>query len=422
MILLSGADLVLPDRVLAEGTLALDGDRIADVIHGTRSNPAPGSSAPQSVHFDLSGHYIVPGFIDVHVHGVEGTDTLDGTDAISTIAGRLPKYGVTAFCPTSLACTPGVLRTMLEAVRGARTTRAPGGARVLPAHLESNFINPEYKGAQPLECLRLPRTSDLGPRTSELGPRRSDLATRTSNDEWTGDDILREIADARPDVGIVTIASELEGALELIESLVGHGHHVSLGHSAASYGQALEGIRAGARQATHLFNRMPPVAHRAPGLAGAVLESDDVIAELVCDGVHVHPAMMRVAVAAKRPDRIMAITDATAGAGLPAGSRTHIGGRPIRIADAAYLDDGTIAGSVLTMDRAFGKLTAEVGLSLSDAAVVCSTTPARALGLQGFGVISQGAMADLVVLDRDLRVVQTWIAGTLAWGAPSTPV
>jgi N-acetylglucosamine-6-phosphate deacetylase len=160
---------------------------------------------------------------------------------------------------------------------------------------------------------------------------------------------------------------------------------------------------------------MTPVTHRAPGLAGAMLESDDVVAELVCDGVHVHPAMMRVALAAKRPDRIMAITDGTAGSGLPKGSKTTLGGRPISVRDAAYLDDGTIAGSVLTMDRAFAKLTSEIGLSLSDAAALCATTPARALGLQHFGVIARGAIADLVVLDRDLRVVQTWVAGTLAW-------
>jgi N-acetylglucosamine-6-phosphate deacetylase len=410
MILLSGADLVLPDRVLAGGTLTIDNDRIVNVLHGPRPETEV-SGTPQSLHFDLSGHYIVPGFIDVHVHGVEGTDTLEGPDAIRTIAGRFPKYGVTAFCPTSLACAPAVLGTMLEAVRAARTTRAPGGARVLPAHLESNFINPEYKGAQPLECLRLPRSR----RSSDGGSRSADAA-------WTGQDILLEIENARPDVGIVTLASELEGGIELIESLVGHGHHVSLGHSGATHAQALEAIRAGARQATHLFNRMPPLGHRAPGLTGAVLESEDVIAELICDGVHVHPAMLRVALASKRPEGIMAITDATAGAGLPAGSRARIGDRPIRIADAAYLEDGTFAGSVLTMDRAFAKLTAEVGLSLSEAAMVCSTTPARALGLQGLGVISQGAIADLVVLDRDLRVVQTWIAGTLAWGAPSTSV
>jgi N-acetylglucosamine-6-phosphate deacetylase len=398
MILLSGADLVLPDRVFGAGTLVLDGDRIVDIVSGAREGDEG------AVHFSFPDHYIVPGFIDVHVHGIEGIDALDGGTAIATIAERLPRFGVTGFCPTSIACDPAALRRMLSGVRSARTTRPPGGARVLPAHLESNFINPEYKGAQPASCIRLP-------------PR--DAARRTADaakaGEWTGGDILAEIAAARPDVGIVTLAPELDGALPLIRDLVSHGHHVSLGHSGATYEEAIEGIRAGATQATHLFNRMPPMSHRAPGLAGAVLESDEITTELICDGVHVHPAMMRASIAAKRPERIMAITDGTAGSGMPRGSRTVIGGRPITIRDAAYLDDGTLAGSSLTMDRAFVRLTSEVGLSLSDAAIVCATTPARALGLQGFGVLAAGAMADLVVLDRDLRVVQTWVAGVLAW-------
>jgi N-acetylglucosamine-6-phosphate deacetylase len=397
MILISGADLVLPDRVLGGGTLVLDGDRIVDIVAGPRDGGAEG------VHFSFPDHYVVPGFVDVHVHGVEGTDALDGGTAIATIAERLPKFGVTAFCPTTIACDPPALRRMLAGVRAARTTRPPGGARVLPAHLESNFLNPEFKGAQPLDCLRLP---------PKAASRRSAAGAKA---DWTGDDILKEIAAARPDVGIVTVASEIEGGLDLIRALVSHGHHVSLGHSGATYEEAQEGIRAGARQATHLFNAMTPISHKVPGLAGAILESDEVTAELICDGVHVHPAIMRTALAAKRPERIMAITDGTAGSGLPRGSKTHIGGRPITIRDAAYLDDGTLAGSVLTMDRAFAKLTSEVGLSLSDAATVCATTPARALGLQGFGVIAPGATADLVVLDRDLRVVQTWVAGVLAY-------
>jgi N-acetylglucosamine-6-phosphate deacetylase len=406
MILLSGADLVLPDRVVDGSTLVLDGDRIVDIVTGDRQSDS------RALHFPFAGHYIVPGFIDVHVHGVEGSDALDGGTAIAAIAERMPRFGVTAFCPTSIACDPPSLRRMLTGIRSARTTRPPGGARVLPAHLESNFINPEYKGAQPLECLRA--GSPPPPRGGPPSPRGGSGAAGTL---WTGADILREIEIARPDIGIVTVAPEVDGVIDLIRDLVSHGHHVSLGHSGATYEQAIEGVRAGARQATHLFNRMTPITHRAPGLAGAILESDEVIAELVCDGVHVHPAMMRVALAAKRPDGIMAITDGTAGSGLSRGSRTTIGGRAITVRDAAYLDDGTLAGSTLTMDRAFAKLTTEVGLSLSDAATICATTPARALGLQGFGVIAPGAIADLVVLNRDLQVVQTWVAGTLAWDA-----
>ena len=415
MIRISGADLVLPDRVLTAGTIVLEGDRIAEILQG---NLPQEDRSDADLDFTFPDHYIVPGFIDVHVHGVEGTDALDDGAAVQSIAERLPRYGVTAFCPTSVACDPRTLRMLLNGVRAARTTRPPGGARVLPAHLESNFISVEYKGAQPIECLRVPPSRAQRGKQETRGTK-GEAPAAPSQAAWSGDDILAEIAAARPDVGIVTVAPEIDGAIDLIRDLVAQGHHVSLGHSGATYEEAMQGIHAGARQATHLFNAMTPIAHRAPGLAGAILESEDVVAELICDGVHVHPAMMRVALASKRPERIMAITDGTAGSGLPRGSHARLGGRRITVRDAAFLDDGTFAGSVLTMDRAFAKLTSEVGLSLSDAATVCATTPARALGLQGFGVISPGAIADLVVLDRDLRVVQTWVAGTLAWECSS---
>ncbi len=407
MIVLSGADIVLPDRVLSPGTIVLSGQQIADVIPGTRA--AAGSDRQ----LDLSGHLIVPGFIDVHVHGVEGTDTLDGEEAIHIIAGRLPRFGVTAFCPTSIACTPFVLRRLLNAVREARRQDAVGlspsgqddgrrgtrGARVLPAHLESNFINPEFKGAQPLDCLRLPHGRPDG--------------------EFTGAEILGEIAAARTEVGIVTVAPELDGVLELIRDLAAHGHHVSLGHSGASYEEAMAGIEAGASQATHLFNRMTAINHRQPGLAAAVLDSEAIIAEVVCDGVHVHPAMVRLALASKHPSHIMAITDGTAGAGLPLGTRTTIGGRAITVGEVATLDDGTIAGSVLTMDQAFARLVNTMDVGLVDAVAICSSTPARALGLAGLGAIVPGATADLVVMDRAFNVTHTFIAGALVHEKPA---
>ena len=161
---------------------------------------------------------------------------------------------------------------------------------------------------------------------------------------------------------------------------------------------------------------MPPLGHRAPGLAGAVLQSDEIAAELICDGFHVHPALVRTAVAAKRPSHIMAITDATAAAGLPRGARASLGGQPITAGEAAaFLNDGTVAGSVLTMDRAFRLLVEQIGLSLIDAAAMCATTPARELGLVGYGVIAPEAIADLVVLDARCSVVQTYVGGQLTY-------
>ena len=385
MIHLSGATVVLPDRLLAPGRVSIEDGRIVDL--------APSDVADAG---HLHGHYVVPGFIDVHVHGVEGTDTLDGAAAIARIAARLTRFGVTAFCPTSVACTPAALREMLRGIRAAREAAVPGSARVLPAHLESNFISVEFKGAQPEACIRTPR--------------------ETRDGDFSGREILDEIASARAEVGIVTVAPEIEGVLDLITDLVRHGHLVSLGHSGATYEQGLAGIAAGARHATHLFNRMRPFGHRAPGLTGAILESDAVAAEVVCDGVHVHPGAIRAAVAAKGVSRIMAITDGTALSGMPQGGTATLGGRTITARDAAYLDDGTLAGSVLTMDGAFRTLVSAMGFSLVDAAQLCATTPARELALSGLGVIAPGATADLVVLDGDLNVVQTYIGGLAVGG------
>jgi N-acetylglucosamine-6-phosphate deacetylase len=395
MLVVTGADLVLPDRVVPGGTLIIDDGVIVGV------EPRVAQPAGADV-IDAAGLVVVPGLIDVHVHGVEGFDTLDGGQAIAEIAARLPRYGVTAFCPTTVACAPDALQAALDQVRRARLHRPESSARVLPAHLESNFISPEYRGAQPLACLRVPR----------------EAAAQMTGPQFRTPHVLAAMAAARADVGIVTIAPELDGGIDLVRSLVASGYRVSLGHSGADVEIAMAAIDAGARQATHLFNRMPPLAHRAPGLAGAVLAREEVTAELICDGVHVHPAMSRVAMAAKGAGRIMAITDGTAVSGLPVGSVARLGGQSIRAADhAAVLEDGTLAGSRQTMDRVFAHLVTDLGRSLVDAARMCATTPAQALGVEGLGRIGEGETADVVILDREFRVVRTFVDGNEVYAA-----
>jgi N-acetylglucosamine-6-phosphate deacetylase len=402
--IITGASLVLPDRVATSHTLAVEGDRISDVVSGPRLAGA------DERRFQLDGHFVVPGFVDVHVHGVAGVDVLDGPQAVAAVAAALPRWGVTAFCPTSIACAPDRLEGLLESVALNRRDRPARSARVLPAHLESNFISPEYRGAQPLSCLRVPVRK---PGTeSDAARARFDPAT---SGEFSATQILAVIDRCRPDIGIITLAPEIAGGMELVRTLVAAGVRVSIGHSGATYEEARAAIAAGACHATHLFNRMSPFAHRQPGVVGAVLENDEVAAELVCDGYHVHVAAMRVAIAAKTAARIMAITDGTAGSGLPVGTRTTLGGLPMVVAEVARLDDGTIAGSVLTMDQAFARLVTQCGCDLVQAAAMCATTPARELRLQGLGVIAPGAIADLVILDTRLQVVETWIAGVPVW-------
>jgi N-acetylglucosamine-6-phosphate deacetylase len=389
MIAISGADLVLPDRVLRGGSIIIDHGRIAAI-----EPHAVDAGAGRTV-VDLANHTIVPGFVDVHVHGVEGIDLLDGDGAVAGVASRLPKYGVTAFCPTSVACAPSPLTAMLRGVAAARSSRAAGAARVLPAHLESNFINPEWNGAQPIHCLRTYQPHG-----------------KQAESDFAAHEILQAIRAHRDSVGIITLAPEMAGGLDLVRDLTAAGHRVSLGHTGATYEEARDAIAAGALHATHLFNRMSSITSRSPGVVGAVLESEAVAAEIICDGHHVHPALVSLAIRMKSVSRMMAITDATAVTGLPTGSRSRLGDQTIIAGDkTAVLENGTLAGSILTMDAAFRLLVTRIGLSLPDAARMCATTPAEAIKAADIGVIEAGRWADLTVLDRDLRVAATYIGG-----------
>lgn len=399
-VFLSGAHLVLPDRIETGRTLVIEGGRIAEIVTGPREV----GDGETRVH--LPECFILPGFVDVHVHGIAGHDVMGTSSGVADVAAILPRHGVTAFCPTSIACEPRTLGQFLSAVGDARRTANFASARVLGAHLESNFLNPSFAGAQPHDCLRVPAAA---------------LAGDPANGEFSGAEILGLIDRYCADIAILTMAPELDGGLALIQHAVREGIRVSLGHSGATFEQGQAAIHAGARHATHLFNRMPAMTHREPGLAGAVLASEDVAAELICDGHHVHPAVIRTAIAAKGLSRVMAITDGTAGSGLPEGSRSTLGGRPITVSEVARLDDGTLAGSVATMDRVFACLVTRCGLDVREAAHICATTPARELGLVGFGVLAPGGIADLTVINANYAPVQTWIGGELAWSGTSTP-
>lgn len=394
-VFLTGASLVLPDRIVAGKTLVIENGRVIEIAD------KPAAPGPNDIRFELPGHFILPAFVDVHVHGVGGHDALDSAEALAAIAETLPRYGVASFCPTSVACSPYPLRAFLRGVGDLRAKRRPLAARVIGAHIESNFLNPEYNGAQPAGCLRVPADGANVPAGAE--------------GDFSAADILSVIEQHRADVGILTLAPELPGAIELTRSMSAGGVRVSMGHSGATSEQADEAIAAGACHATHLFNRMPPMTHREPGLAGAILASEAVAAEIIADGHHVHPSFIQMAIAAKGSSRVMAISDGTAGSGLPVGSRTTLGGRPITVGEIARLDDGTAAGSVSTLDAVFRYLVGRCGVDICDAAHLCATTPARELGLRGHGAIVTGGVADLAVLDARFSVAQTWIGGVLAW-------
>jgi N-acetylglucosamine-6-phosphate deacetylase len=329
----------------------------------------------------------VPGLVDVHVHGMAGHDVLDGAGAVERVSRILPRFGVTAFCPTSIACSAASLEVLLAEVGRLRTAGGPR-ARVIGAHVESSFINQEFRGAQPAEWVRTPAE---------------------------GSDVLAAIRHHREAVAIVTLAPEIEGGQELLGQLVREGMHVSLGHSGATWEQAQAAFKSGAARVTHLFNRMRPMAHREPGLVGAALADEAVVVELIGDGQHIHPAIMRTVWAAKGAARVAAVTDGTAGSGLPRGSITGLGGKPVRVDDMARLDDGTIAGSVATMDQILSQWVKEVRVGIVDAVVMCATTPAADVRRSDLGRLAPGAHADCVVLDRQLRVRETWIAGACVY-------
>ncbi|HEX6501318.1 MAG TPA: N-acetylglucosamine-6-phosphate deacetylase [Micromonosporaceae bacterium] len=381
MIVLANARVVTPRRVLDPGWLIVDGTRIAGVGAG---DPPRVDAQP----CDLDGQYVLPGFVDLHMHGGGGAQiTTDDPDEIMAAVEFHRRHGTTrtlaSLVTDQLDRMAAAARTVAEIIDGT------GGDTIAGVHLEGPFLNPSKRGSHHSEYLLAP-----------------DLSA------------LRHLLDAGGGtIRVITVAPELPGGMDLVREIVAAGVIAAVGHTEATFDQARDAFASGARLATHLFNAMRHFHHRDPGPAGAALADDTVVCELINDGIHVHEEAVRIATATAGPDRIALVTDATPAAGM-ANGEFHLGPVPIYARDGKVtLTDGTIAGSTLTMDAAVRHAVRCVGIPIHQAAIAAATTPATLLGIgDRTGSLHPGKDADLVVLTEQLQVRAVLTRGVVTHG------
>ncbi len=366
--------IVMPDGI-AEGRALVYEDRILGMAEDV-------TNAEEVI--DAGGQFVLPGLFDVHTHGGVGVDisTCSREDVDKLSRSKLTE-GVTSYLPTTVTLSHEDLAKALERIRSAMNA-APAGARVWGANVEGPYLNPARKGAHDETLIR---------------PADADFLLQY-------EDVVR----------ITTIAPEMPGNLDAIRALKGH-IRVSLGHSAASYEEAMEGFDAGATEVTHLFNAMNPLHHRKPSLLGAALERDDAFCELICDTFHVHPGLFKTVYRAKG-DKLVLITDALCAANL--GDGTYLSGGLTYTVDGirCLLSDGTIAGSILTLNKAVRNLMKYTGAPLYRAVDCASLHPARAMGLDNeIGSLLPGRLADILIADEDMNVIRTIVSGQCAYTA-----
>ncbi|MFD7523179.1 N-acetylglucosamine-6-phosphate deacetylase [Paenibacillus chitinolyticus] len=333
-------------------------------------------------YIDGQGRLLIPGMIDVHIHGANGFDMMDGSEAsIQEVSRACAATGCTSFLATSVSSTIEDLIAMIRSVK--RVAGHEVGAKIAGLHLEGPYLNPKRKGMQNERFLRHP-----------------DLAE------------MKEIFDEADGlIKMVTIAPELPGGMELISFLKETGVIIAVAHSDATYEEAKQAFEAGASHVTHCFNGMRPIHHRDPGLVVAAFEEEHVSLQAIVDGIHLHPAIVRMMHRLKGPDGMVLITDALQAMGLGDGNYMF-GGHHVTVSEGvARLEDGTLASSTVTMNEAL-RLTVDTGISLTDAVKMASSSPARLLGLANKGKISVGFDADLVLLDEHFQVQWTMIKGS----------
>lgn len=369
--------IVTETGIIEHGSVRVEYGRIVTVMEGTAVNT-------ESIEvLDGRGRLLIPGMIDVHIHGANGFDMMDGTfRSIEEVSAKCAETGCTSFLATSVSSKLEDLLIMINNVK--EVLGSEPGAAIVGIHAEGPYLNAKRKGMQNEAFLRHP-----------------DLA-----------EMERIVEQAGSLLKMVTVAPELPGGMELVSYLREHGIIAAIAHSDATYEEALEAFRLGASHITHCFNGMRSIHHRDPGLIVAAFEQPNVSVQAIVDNVHLHPAIIRLMHRIKGPDGMVLVTDALQAMGLGDGEY-RFGGHQVKVSGGvARLKDGTLASSTVTMNEAL-KNTVELGISLVDAVAMASRTPADLLGLENKGRITPGADADLVLLDDQYRVVWTMIGGKI---------
>jgi N-acetylglucosamine-6-phosphate deacetylase len=384
--------LLTPTDAVEHPLVLVEQGRVLEISARTSRQVPAGVSVS-----DFGDSVMAPGYVDLHIHGSAGYDVMDDTaEALPAIEQSLAQHGVTSYFPTTVTAPIDTTLRALERLAGAIEKRelererqpepqdAGGKSRALPLgiHLEGPFISHARRGVHPPENLLAPTL----PLFEQF---------------WQA---------ARGRIRMMTIAPELEGAPEVIAEAARRGVCVSLGHSDADFAAADRGIAAGARHATHTFNAMRPLDHRSPGILGAVLTDRRVSADIIADGVHLDPAIVKLFANAKGPEQTVLITDAISATGMPDG-RYRLGSFEVDVRDGKCMVDGKLAGSVLTMDRAVRNLARFAEWDLPQAVAAASQNPARVGRIANKGVLTVGADADFVVLNAEGEVERTFVGG-----------
>ncbi|MGL4799829.1 MAG: N-acetylglucosamine-6-phosphate deacetylase [Cellulosilyticaceae bacterium] len=363
---------ILHEEQVLTNKVLLFQDQIIDIIDE--------DALPEGIEvIDAKGHYVSPGFIDVHIHGYHGKDTMDGTiEAIETIAKGICENGVTSFLPTTMTMSKEAITTALEA---AKVVKEKGcmGAEVIGVHMEGPYVNEAFKGAQNGKYIVNPTQEDI--------------------------DYVKAYKDI---VRLITIAPEIKGATEFIKEISNTTDiKLSMGHSSADYDQAMEGIACGISHTTHLFNAMTPLHHRNPGVVGAALATD-VSCEMICDTIHVNKGLYPLVMKAKAPDKFVLVTDCMCAGGCAEGDYA-LGGQKVIVKDgSARLECGTLAGSILRLNEAVANIVRHTTCPIEKAVAFASINAAKAIGVDDVkGTLDKGKDADIIIFDENVNVIYT---------------